>query len=902
MPAATNLTSQTFTQLARAVQQWLRARGVALPKGTYCHVIEATARGLGFDSKSALDVALSRNPIQSKNIPTLDEWAARLWLIRSGIDGPIPDGFLREPASSLFLFPSTNSSSNQATDMTNTSTTEIEQQATVAQTNTLATDIVARYGKRVWDTADVLRGVGAKASDWPAHMMPFFALMLLESRALRARQAALADFKDGFDPTDTSDVADLRGAYAREAKAGQQTWQEDLILHGQNLAHVVSGGPSGFAARLRAYLAGFDDRTRRILGVNPAQEAKAYLNIDGTIRFLDGKGGDHLYHYCQAWSEVDLVEYDSSAITTLEEHIKRRWADISADTAGEHYTPADLIELVAGIAVDHFQRHPLPGKFLRIYDPTCGGGNMLFGVENAIRKQDELGNLRNLAKERYSIETYGQEINDHLFALAKVESWFRQHADIREGNTLTEDQFSGQQFDLIVANPPYGTDWKQIRDEIERDETGRFPAECRPPVSDGQHLFLQHIQHHLADDGLALVFCSGSTLFSGDAGGGESNARSKYILTDDGVWGIIQLPKNEFFNTGINTYVWVFKKSKPASMQGKMFLLNAESLFTKLRKSLGSKNCEIGELDRRGIVKLIGAAENDATVSILLNEPGCALGLDHQAKTMDGALPKLIKKGEETANEAAILRLLSVEAVHYSKVSLDLTRTDDQGRFMADTLELNDVNLFSCTKEEYPQLLGQRLCTSGSSETEFIENMKAFRERLPEEAKPLFDVENKQKSVNTAIENSDWIQITGNSKTDAGTVLYRWNPQERILVDDQGTILGRAQVKVVVKLAKSKKIKGGDEMAVKITIGPDIEKDTETAPFKINPDERQAAIDAFLGRWVRDPYEITQVQTGCEINFNRLFPKTGERKSLAEINNMLADIDAQIAALHKEGA
>lgn len=474
-PASTPLTPQAFTGLARAVQRHLLAAGVRLPKGSYCHVLEATARGLGFASKSALDVRLARSrpPLR----PTPDEEAARAWLSRSGITDPIPNGFLTTPFYTIL--------GHALPDLASTPFSPAAQTPDMASTlppattpdNTAGTDapkatIVSRYGSHVWATADVLRGVGAKASEWPTHMMPFFALMLLESRALRARRAALADFGGAFDPTDAQDLADLKGAYAREVGTGKQTWHEDLVLHGQNLAHVVSGGPSGFPQRLRAYLAGFDEEIRRILGVNPATESKAYLNIDGTIRFLQGKKGDHLFHYCQKWAAVDLVDYDSSAITTLEEHIKRKWADISADTAGEHYTPADLIELVAALVIDHLRRHPLPGRFLRLYDPTCGGGNLLFGVEDALRRADESGLLVNQAGERYSIQSYGQELNDHLFALAKIESWFRPASDIREGNTLSEDQFESVDFHVIISNPPYGTDWKQIQTDIEADETG----------------------------------------------------------------------------------------------------------------------------------------------------------------------------------------------------------------------------------------------------------------------------------------------------------------------------------------------------------------------------------------------------------------------------------------------
>jgi type I restriction enzyme M protein len=223
-----------------------------------------------------------------------------------------------------------------------------------------------------------------------------------------------------------------------------------------------------------------------------------------------------------------LKPFNNSEITTLEEHIKRRWADISAETAGEQYTPDDIIALVAEIVSTKIKD---TGKIVTIYDPTSGGGNLLFG----------------------------QDWNDALYALAKIESRFRKDSTIRYGNSLTDTYFSHQTFDVVVANPPYGVDWKGYWDDILRDELGRFKA--LPSVSDGQLLFTQHIVSQLDDSGISVVVHNGSTLFSGDAGSGESEIR-KYFFDNDYVEAIIQLPTDEFFNTNIYTYLWVFNGIK----------------------------------------------------------------------------------------------------------------------------------------------------------------------------------------------------------------------------------------------------------------------------------------------------------------------------------------------------
>ena len=911
MPA--QLTQKDFVRLARAVQQHMVSLGVAVPKGSYCHILEATARGLGFGSKSALDTALGAS--STLELPaTLHEDAARQWLIKMGVPPPILDTFLSAPFG--VLFPHAPISSRTPPMITPTKT------ATAQATS----DIVEKYASKVWSTADTLRGVGAKDSQWPNHMMPFFALMLLESRALRARCQALDTFGGSFDPTDLQDVADLKAAYISAGGASSQTYHEDLIIHGQGLAHIV-GAPAGFSLRLRAYLNGYDDVTRRLLGVNPGASGKAYLNIEGTVRFLEGHGGEHLWHYCKAWAQVNLVDYDSSAVTTFEEHIKRKWSDWGADSSGQHYSPADAIALVSAVAVDHFKRHPLNRQFLRIYDPTCGGGNMLFGVEDDLRRADESGDLRNANGEPYSIQSFGQEIDDTLFSLAAIESRFRHSATLREGNTLSDDKFSGEQFDLIVANPPYGTDWKQIKTDIDADITGRFLNEFRPPTSDGQHLFLQHIRHHLAEDGLALVFCNGSTLFSGDAGGGESNARSKYILTDDGVLGIIQMPKNEFFNTDISTYLWVFKKGKPEALKNRIFLLNAETLFAKLRKSLGSKTSEMTPQHVAGIVDLIRAAEQQAGA---LEAGGAPNGLRLVQTGVDGDLNAVVQPLKAGADGGAPhLRLLDCEQVHYNKVELLLTRGGE--RAIKKTTHLKkDVALrvfvkWATKNDDNPTCLW---VAAGAT----VRDVRAALEKGRLEG--LLDIdaipENDPKAVTGALKqviavfphkvfNSEGLNIPTQIMPGEGDwnkapgYSHRMPDEENEVIDtlaEKSLGVGNLEIKIAIDKGQKGRTgarteqDGGSSNRISLTavIGPKQEKDTETTPYARDPSANQAATNQFLERWVKNDNTIKGAVLGCEINFNRFFPKTTERKTVAQINVDLAKLDAQLKSIKNGGA
>ncbi|MFM6209330.1 class I SAM-dependent DNA methyltransferase, partial [Planktothrix sp.] len=173
--------------------------------------------------------------------------------------------------------------------------------------------------------------------------------------------------------------------------------------------------------------------------------------------------------------------------------------------------------------------------------------------------------------------------NDALYALARIESRFRPGSKIEHGNTLTNDKFYNDDFDVVVANPPYGVSWKGYQKDVENDKTGRF--KYLPSISDGQLLFMQHLISKLDVNGIGVVVHNGSTLFSGDAGSAESNIR-KWMLDSDFVEAIIQLPTDEFFNTGIHTYLWVLNKNKDADRKDKVMLINASEKFRLLKKNI----------------------------------------------------------------------------------------------------------------------------------------------------------------------------------------------------------------------------------------------------------------------------------------------------------------------------
>ena len=374
---------------------------------------------------------------------------------------------------------------------------------------------ILQYESTIWNTADLLRGCGIKESEWPSYMMPFFALSMIESRLLRSldelmAQEDITDFAD-VDPKDLAEVIRDRG----------QGYNAYLIEQGKTL-RSISQNDKSFETDFEAYLAAFDGETRWLLGVG-AGDGEKFLDMRGVINRLKAK--KVLFSYAKEWSQIDLKPFNNSEITTLEEHIKRRWADISAETAGEQYTPDDVIDLIAELII---AKVAPTGGVLIVYDSTCGGGNLLFGVEDRIK-----------ARTSRVTQTYGQDWNDALYVLARIESRFRDDSHIEHGNTLTEDKFSHVKAHVVVANPPYGVSWKGYQKEILNDKTLRFKH--LPSISDGQLLFTQHLIDKLDDGGFGVIVHNGSTLFSGDAGSGESNTR-KWMLDADMVEAVIQLP------------------------------------------------------------------------------------------------------------------------------------------------------------------------------------------------------------------------------------------------------------------------------------------------------------------------------------------------------------------------
>lgn len=449
---------------------------------------------------------------------------------------------------------------------------------------------ILQYKTKVFSVAEYYRGAGIKQSEWPKMMMPFFTLRLVESRLIRERDKMEAEIGGVSDEN--------RDDFVEYFKTKPMGYNDYVIRQHKDLRTICMNDKT-MESDFEAYLKGFDAETKRLLGVAEQLENEKTKDRFLDISSVEGtlKSKNIFFDVVKLWSEIDLVPFDNSEITTLEEHIKREWADMSAETSGEQYTPQDIISLISEIVATRVDTKK--NDFLSIYDPTCGGGNLLFGMEDRLQSQT-----------KRPIKTFGMEWESSLYALSKIESRFRKDSDIRYGNTLTQTVFIDNRFNVIVANPPYGVDWKGYKKEIDNDQTGRFID--TPAVSDGQLLFDQHIIYHLDEkDGIAVIVNNGSSLFSGDAGSGESNIR-KYFFEKDWVEAVVQMPTQEFFNTGIYTYLWILNKNKAADRKDKVLMIDGSNFWEPLKKSRGDKRRQMNKDHRAKIVEaFVSGTENE---------------------------------------------------------------------------------------------------------------------------------------------------------------------------------------------------------------------------------------------------------------------------------------------------
>jgi type I restriction enzyme M protein len=371
------------------------------------------------------------------------------------------------------------------------------------------------------------------------------------------------------------------------------------------------GDHENLATNLRAYIQGFSPNMREVV---------EKFDFDNTISKLDDAG--LLFQVMERFAQVDLHpdRVTNPMMGTIFEELIRKFNEALNENPGEHFTPRDVVHLMVHLLLAGDEEWlAKEHKILTVHDPCCGSGGMLTIAKDVIQGSATEEGLSPTA----DVHLFGQEVNPETFAICKADLFIKSSdgkdaENILFGSTLDRDAHAGTPFDYMIANPPYGKDWKRdkaaVEAEAERGDSGRFQAGT-PRISDGQLLFLQHMLHHMKDpeDGgsRVAIIMNGSPLFTGDAGSGESEIR-RWILENDWLEALVALPEQLFYNTGIATYVWVLTNRKAPERKGKVQLINATELWVSMRKSLGDKRRELSNDNQREILALHPAFKADA--------------------------------------------------------------------------------------------------------------------------------------------------------------------------------------------------------------------------------------------------------------------------------------------------
>ena len=457
------------------------------------------------------------------------------------------------------------------------------------------------FANLIWQIADLLRGP-YRPPQYERVMLPMTVLRRFDCVLTGSKARVLAEHAKLSGGKIEGDALDRR----LNKVAGQR-----FHNHSPLDFEKLKGDPDNIEKHLASYINGFSANVRRIFD---------FFEFEAEIERM--REANILYLVVSKFCDVDLHPdtVPNAEMGLIFENLIRRFNELANETAGDHFTPREVIRLMVGILF--YQDDDLlskPGTVRKLLDPACGTGGMLAEAQNYLREHHPEARLY----------TYGQDYNKRAFATAASDMLMKEVAHnaggdhVRFGDTFTDDQFPGETFDYLLANPPFGVDWKKQQKEIQKEhEKGGDASRFRvglPRVNDGSLLFLQHMiskrepvepEAQKFGSRIAIVF-SGSPLFTGGAGSGESEIR-RWIVENDWLDAIVALPEQMFYNTGIGTYVWIVTNRKETERRGKIQLIDARELYVPMRRSLGDKRRKIGEKedgrDQVGeIVKLYGA-------------------------------------------------------------------------------------------------------------------------------------------------------------------------------------------------------------------------------------------------------------------------------------------------------
>ncbi|MEV8309940.1 class I SAM-dependent DNA methyltransferase [Streptomyces flavidovirens] len=686
-----------------------------------------------------------------------------------------------------------------------------------------------------WTVADLLRG-DYRQSDYGKVILPFTVLRRLEC-VLEPTREKVADVVAELEGQDID-----KGRFLRRASG--HTFYNTTSLTLKKIAH----DPQNAAKNLQIYVAGFSDNAREVL---------EKYEFNQQIKKLDS--AKLLYDVIGRFTDLDLRPevVPNHNMGYIFEELIRRFAEQSNETAGEHFTPREVIKLMVNLLVaPDADALTLPGSVRTVMDPACGTGGMLSAAEDHIKSLND--NAR--------VKVYGQELNPESWAICRSDLMIKGQdpENIAFGNSFSDDGHAREKFDYLLANPPFGVDWKKVKDEVDAEyetlgDAGRFGAGL-PRINDGSLLFLQHMIAKMkpvdvnggGGSRVAIVF-NGSPLFSGAAESGESNIR-RWILENDWLEAIVALPDQLFYNTGISTYFWILTNRKSADHKGKVVLLDARDYWLKMRKSLGDKRKELGD----------GTGNRPNHIGDITKLYGEAL---HVAADAEHALHGKVKV---CRNEDFGYRRITVE------------------RPLKLRFELTDETLAALIASKPVQKWAEERVLPHHPELAAV--VKARRKLTDEEAARVRELADAEAAVfadalrpllgSTWPKKSDATVALKGAVVDAGLVWPSGAPFAKAVRDTVGVRDPEGEIQM---------LKGG---------GP--EPDTELRDYENVPLEED--VEAYLKRevlpHVPDAWiDHAKTKVGYEIPFTRHFYVYEPPRPLAEIDAELKSLEAEIQAL-----
>ncbi|EMF0151916.1 SAM-dependent DNA methyltransferase [Enterococcus hirae] len=452
--------------------------------------------------------------------------------------------------------------------------------------NKQTTQFIQKKANMIWNVADILRGL-YKPHEYGKVILPMTVIKRLHDTLLPTRHAVLEAAEKYKEMNDT-----MRSRFLEKA-SGFAFYNTSMFTFDTLIADA-----NNIEENFRAYLNGFSDNMQDILSNFKFEQEITNMAENNMLFAVITE-----FNKTSSYLGPDMVT--STDMGYIFEELVRKFSESYNEEAGAHFTSRDIIYLMTDLLLAEDSETLVGENVVKtVYDQTMGTSQMLSAMIERIHDFNESVEVR----------TFGQELNPETFAIAKADTMIRggDPENMTKGNTLSNDQFTDYTFDYCISNPPFGIDWKSAKAAVEAEhklgEAGRFGPGL-PKISDGQLLFQLNGVAKLKETGRMAIIHNGSALFSGNAGGGESAIR-QYVIENDWVEAIVQLPTDLFYNTGISTYIWILTKNKSAERQGKIQLIDASKMFEKRRKNIGNKRVDITEECREMIVEAYGEFQN----------------------------------------------------------------------------------------------------------------------------------------------------------------------------------------------------------------------------------------------------------------------------------------------------